>query len=325
MKHNPIAMLIIFLSSACLVALCICAAVIDAFPIGLLLSLLAFFLLLLFTGVIVEKRWPNNKWKHYYEEIVKPARCLPVSKKQRKKDFYILFYLVGGLTAVIVAFIFHVLCGLLVCAAYVAGLFFLGYRNSKTGRNETDDFSALFSLPRDYAVFLFADGANQADPGLYLQLTDILTGGRLNLQDTPFFEKLQKGGRPKKAALCYDEWIRLLRAGHYLCYLDCSVSLKAFVDGLNTLLHNAGGGAVIDAEKAQALYRQTLTAYGAPSEINVDVLAANTAAALLRENGLELVALPASVFAACNSLAPREFTVVPNDSLRLLQKLEARI
>jgi hypothetical protein len=67
-----------------------------------------------------------------------------------------------------------------------------------------------------------------------------------------------------------------------------------------------------------ALYKEQLSALGVQSEINYAILSANVVAALLREKGLELIAL-------FDGFDNYDFAIVPIEMVPAMKELEEKI
>lgn len=165
MKHNPMAILSIVLSVIGIIAINICMVVIDNLPIGLFHSLLVFYLLILIVGIFYEKTWHKNKWKNYYDEVVKPNMNMPIDKQQRRKDIFICSYLFIGIALTIFLSIKDIMIGIIVFAVFIIGIFIQVRINTEKEQKMIDKENEMYGAEQAPRFDSFYFGCFYMDKG----------------------------------------------------------------------------------------------------------------------------------------------------------------
>jgi len=182
------------------------------------------------------------------------------------------------------------------------------------------NLEALLTIPCDYDGYDFTADPNKTNPYLYEQITNIITNSNLDIKSMPSYKELTTGDSEEDFDSFYDEWISRLSdtENSFICYLDNSVTISDFAEGINNVLKSKGFSDNIDSNKAKEIYYNELREINIDIDVNYGVLIANVVARLLREIQLELIVL-------FDGFDNKDFTVIPIELVSELKEIESKL
>lgn len=185
-------------------------------------------------------------------------------------------------------------------------------------KKEENKFEKLYSIACDYDGYDMVFLENFTDPGIYAQINNIITNGKVCMDAIDTYKDLTKDSSTDDFYSFYEEWTEYLRNCGFVVCLDNDVLIENFVDGINNVMKVNGYDIVLNKNSILDIYKQELAGMGITSMVNYDILIANTVAAELRKFELELIDL-FDGFDNC------DFTIIPIDKIDVLKKLEEKI
>jgi len=150
---------------------------------------------------------------------------------------------------------------------------------------------ALCTIPYDYYCFNFIADIGDPDPHLYEQVTNIISGNKFDVKSIPIYNDLIKGANREDFEYFFDELFKHLKISGFVSDLHGSYDIFDFAENINRVLKTKGLDVSVDSTYAKELCCRELEKLNIGDYVIYGTLVANVIAGLLRENGLELVAL----------------------------------
>ncbi len=179
-------------------------------------------------------------------------------------------------------------------------------------------YDKLWEIPCDYDGYDIVFEEKSTDTEIYVRINEIITNGKADMANIGSYAGLSENSDLDGFYNFYDEWTEFLRDRGFLFYLDNSISIGEFADGINRMLKANGYEFSVDKSAVTEKYTSQLKEMGITENINYDILIANTLAAELRKFDLELIDL----FNGCDNC---DFAVIPICKIEEMKSLEEKI
>lgn len=190
------------------------------------------------------------------------------------------------------------------------------------GNNAEIEKKDLLSIPCDYDGYELFD-TEYMDLKLFSEINAIITNGRFDLDALQEYgAALENKGDDLLGELC-EAWLDRMHEEDFLVYLDEMISMKDFVERVNSTLNRIGAEVSLDVTGLTEEYRNELEEYSLKgkkisSEINYDVLQSNLAAKELRKYGYELICL-------FDGFDNNDKAIIPVDKIEAMKAIEEKI
>lgn len=190
------------------------------------------------------------------------------------------------------------------------------------GNNAEIEKKDLLSIPCDYDGYELFD-TEYMDLKLFSEINAIITNGRFDLDALQEYgAALENKGDDLFGELC-EAWLDRMHEEDFLVYLDEMISMKDFVERVNSTLNRIGAEVSLDVTGLTEEYRNELEEYSLKgkkisSEINYDVLQSNLAAKELRKYGYELICL-------FDGFDNNDKAIIPVDKIEAMKAIEEKI
>lgn len=194
------------------------------------------------------------------------------------------------------------------------------FKNYKSTKRAKPD---LFSIPCEYDGYDMVFEEGTTDAKLYEAFNEVITDRRYDINTLPEYHMLLDRKDEEHFDTFYDCWIRELEKNDFVFLLDNSIGIDSFVKGINRILLSIGSGKQLNEEMVTSEYRHELMNYSLSgkeiiSEINYDILEANTVAKELGKIGYELICL-------FNGFDNNIKAIISIDRIAELKEIEAKI
>lgn len=161
-------------------------------------------------------------------------------------------------------------------------------------KNEVSKKADIFSIPCDYDGYDISFEENYTNVELYKDINDIVTNGKIDINNIEEYEKLNVNSTEDVFLRFYDSWLEELRIKNYVVHLDNSMNIAEFANKINTLLKNINSTKLLDVELITTLYKNQIVNYSfndqdINDDFNYDILESNVVATELRKIGYELI------------------------------------